>query len=145
MLLTMMKLLSLLPAGLLTVILLPGCQHATAPEGRPSATASHPYQRAVLPVPVDLFAQVLARMQEPYILAGEDVEMLYQHAGQWFKNHDDTQAVTRLETATPDERAAFQAFTRQMHLPEHPKTRELLRISHKRPFPAEIVTAKDAE
>jgi hypothetical protein len=90
------------------------------------------------------FAEARARMAEPYILAGEDVERLFFTFRDQLRRLGDERFAAALSKESPDVVAAVAGFTDFRSLDSgYPQTRRVLESAPKIDFPAVKVTDED--
>ena len=90
------------------------------------------------------FVEARARMAEPYILAGEDVERLYFTFRDQLRQLGDERFAAALSKEPPDVVAAVAGFTDVRSLePNFPQTRRILDSAPKINFPAVKITEED--
>lgn len=101
----------------------------------------HAYQRFKAPVKSDLPARIKLRMLQPFILAGEDVELLSQELDSWFAQVSDTQLLEIFKVMDVLTLAAIDQFIDPSQLSRHTKSMEYMKLNCTgvKPFPAKLI------
>jgi hypothetical protein len=88
--------------------------------------------------------RAFTRMQEPYILAGEDIGSLYYAFADHLRQLGDAQFALQLSRCSPDRVAAVTYFVEKRTLSRYPRTRAVLAGAPRMQFPAAKITEEDA-
>jgi hypothetical protein len=114
-----------------------GCAHV-ADDGLPAPQTGERYLH-------DQFARARARMAEPYILGGEDVDVLLRTFSYQLRRLGDERFALALSKEAPDVIAAVGGFIGNSARKENPRTDRVLRSVPSILFPAVRITDEDAK
>jgi hypothetical protein len=119
------------------VVLLSSCVHREKSQALNSTKInSDIYQRAVLTLRDDLPERIKIRMNQPFILAGEDVELLSQEFEAWLNRYGDIELVEKLKSLDAVTQAAIFQFIDTKSWKAHQQTLNLLQKAPKINFAA---------
>jgi hypothetical protein len=102
-----------------------------------------PWIPSRLPLTEDI-QRALTRMEEPYILAGEDIESLYYAFPDHLRRLGDAEFAAQLSQFSPRHVAAVACFIQKRTLEQYPRTRAVLSRAPRVRFPATKITEEDA-
>ena len=88
--------------------------------------------------------RAFTRMQEPYILAGEDTLSLFRAFADHLRQLGDAEFALQLSRHSPERVAAVSYFIEERTLNRYPRTRTVLARAPRVQFPAVKITEEDA-
>lgn len=129
-------------------LLIFGCVQKQKEQNKSSISSINPkiYQRAAIPFRDDLPDRILSRMKQPYITAGEDVELLDQEFDSLLNSVSDRELFNLFELMDAEKLAAIYQFVDPKKMRSYTKAMRLIeaRCANYPLFPAKLADNLDA-